>query len=100
MNRDRKREIMRRLDPETWIALASDYVPGLRERGSGGDWWGRCPCAHDLKGETLHVRADRRWKCFAPGCGGGGPVQLLKQTRGISEEEALALIATRVGLDG
>ena len=100
MDRRARHEILDRLDAETWVALAIEHLPGLRQRGAA-DYWALCP-VHPHEGvETLHVREDRLlFKCFAPGCVAGGPIELLKQIRGLTEDEALALLAKRVGLDG
>ena len=72
---------------------------GLRQ--DGRFWQARCPFHEGRGGEgAFSIDPERlEWNCFL-GCGGGGPVQYLQKSRGLSWMDAASELAFIGGVEG
>jgi len=86
-------EVVPRL-PDAW----REIFPSDLRRVADGDWRGKCPVHDGENRQSLSVcPSDLEWHCFSCGAG-GGPIQWLQQTHGMSEEQARDRLAGTVGI--
>ena len=91
--------------PERFIDELIDRVDildlvseSVRLTKKGNSWWGCCPF-HSEKTPSFHVVPDRQlYKCF--GCGkGGGAINFVMELENLSFQDAVAVLAKRVGME-
>ncbi|MEE8161195.1 MAG: DnaB-like helicase C-terminal domain-containing protein, partial [Acidobacteriota bacterium] len=87
-------------DQEILPHLTLESVYGdLRLQRDGRFWQAHCPVHRKDREGAFSIDPGRlEWNCFL-GCGGGGPIQYLEKTRGLSWVEAARELALQAGLD-
>lgn len=64
---------------------------GVELKKAGKDWLGRCPFHDDAEASLVVTPAKNLWHCF--GCGiGGGPIDWVMKSRGVSFRHAVELL--------
>lgn len=78
------------------VEVVREYV--TLKRGTGGDWWGRCPF-HTEKTPSFHISPDKGvFFCF--GCGKGGNVfTFVMDMERVAFPEAVKILAERAGIE-
>ena len=87
-------------DQEILPHLTLESVYGdLRLQRDGRFWQACCPVHRKDREGAFSIDPGRlEWNCFL-GCGGGGPIQYLEKSRGLSWVEAARELALQAGLD-
>jgi DNA primase len=66
---------------------------GVALKKAGKDWLGRCPFHDDAQASLVVSAGKNLWHCF--GCGiGGGPIDWVMKSRGVSFRHAVELLKT------
>jgi DNA primase len=91
--------------PDTEIERLKDEVSvqrlveasGVELKKSGKDWLGRCPFHDDAEASLVVTPGKNLWHCF--GCQiGGGPIDWVMKSRGVSFRHAVELLKADAGL--